>query len=344
MVGAAGRCGRRGARERPLAVRGDRRPEPKAVRVRTDDLCHRGSGGVGASTLAAGLAFVAARSGRRTALVDLDPGGGGLDLLVGAERLDGWRWPRLVAARGHLGDLGNSCRAWTGSRCCRWAGAVRRSGCRPRPLRAVLGSLTASHELTVVDVPRLPGQRPAGAVVDGRGLAAAGSGRPSRRDGRAGVLPGPGGARRPARPGRPHRPDAVARPGAALPTGSARTCTRVLGDEPGLLQAAERGDPPGRSGRSPLGQVARRLLDEIGRSLDAARMRGAGVSPLAVDLDPLRDRLAGLGRAPTPADVATAMRAEGRMVSDAALIETVEALRRHSVARARWRICCARPE
>ena len=51
----------------------------------------------------------------------------------------------------------------------------------------------------------------------------------------------------------------------------------------------------------------------------------------AVDLEPLRDRLAGLGRAPTPADVATAMRAEGRMVSDAALIETVEALRRHSV-------------
>ena len=51
----------------------------------------------------------------------------------------------------------------------------------------------------------------------------------------------------------------------------------------------------------------------------------------AVDLDPLRDRLAGLGRAPTPADVATAMRAEGRIVSDAALIETVEALRRHSV-------------
>jgi pilus assembly protein CpaF len=56
------------------------------------------------------------------------------------------------------------------------------------------------------------------------------------------------------------------------------------------------------------------------------------VIPLnSVDLDPLRDRLAGLGRAPTPADVASAMRAEGRMVSDAALIATVEALRRHSV-------------
>ena len=55
------------------------------------------------------------------------------------------------------------------------------------------------------------------------------------------------------------------------------------------------------------------------------------IPPDTVHLDPLRDRLAGLGRAPTPADVATAMRAEGRMVSDAALIETVEALRRHSV-------------
>jgi pilus assembly protein CpaF len=51
----------------------------------------------------------------------------------------------------------------------------------------------------------------------------------------------------------------------------------------------------------------------------------------SVDLDPLRDRLAVLGRPPRPADVAAAMHAEGLMVSDATLIETVEALRRHSV-------------
>jgi pilus assembly protein CpaF len=50
-----------------------------------------------------------------------------------------------------------------------------------------------------------------------------------------------------------------------------------------------------------------------------------------VDLDPLRDRLAALSRPPTPADVAAAMHAEGLMVSDATLIETVEALRRNSV-------------
>lgn len=50
-----------------------------------------------------------------------------------------------------------------------------------------------------------------------------------------------------------------------------------------------------------------------------------------VDIDPLRDRLASLGRPPAPADVAAAMRAEGLVVSDTTLIETVEVLRRNSV-------------
>ena len=49
------------------------------------------------------------------------------------------------------------------------------------------------------------------------------------------------------------------------------------------------------------------------------------------ELDPIRSRLVALGRAHTASDVAAAMRAEGRVVTDAVLIETVEALRRHSV-------------
>jgi pilus assembly protein CpaF len=53
------------------------------------------------------------------------------------------------------------------------------------------------------------------------------------------------------------------------------------------------------------------------------------VDDLALDL--VRDRLAGLGRQYTPADVATAMRAEGLIVSDSAVLDTVESLRRHSV-------------
>ncbi len=51
----------------------------------------------------------------------------------------------------------------------------------------------------------------------------------------------------------------------------------------------------------------------------------------ADELDPIRSRLAGIGRVHTPADVAAAMRAEGRIVTDTALLETVEGLRRHSV-------------
>ena len=46
------------------------------------------------------------------------------------------------------------------------------------------------------------------------------------------------------------------------------------------------------------------------------------------ELDPIRSRLVALGRAHTAHDVAEAMRAEGRVVTDAVLIETVEALRR----------------
>ncbi|MGA4506410.1 septum site-determining protein Ssd [Propionibacteriaceae bacterium G1746] len=62
------------------------------------------SGGVGTSTLAAGLAQVAARDAP-AALVELARSGGGLDLLLGAEQAEGWRWDELAAATGHLGDL-----------------------------------------------------------------------------------------------------------------------------------------------------------------------------------------------------------------------------------------------
>ncbi|MFH9666254.1 septum site-determining protein Ssd [Streptomyces globisporus] len=45
-----------------------------------------GRGGSGASTLACALAVSAARSGRRTMLIDADPLGGGIDVLLGGER------------------------------------------------------------------------------------------------------------------------------------------------------------------------------------------------------------------------------------------------------------------
>ncbi|MFR9672868.1 septum site-determining protein Ssd [Streptomyces sp. TR02-1] len=62
-----------------------------------------GRGGAGASTLACALALSAARRGSRTLLVDGDPLGGGLDVLLGGERAEGVRWPALAASRGRVG-------------------------------------------------------------------------------------------------------------------------------------------------------------------------------------------------------------------------------------------------
>jgi secretion/DNA translocation related CpaE-like protein len=61
-----------------------------------------GRGGAGASTLAGGLAVTAVRRGLRTLLLDADPLGGGLDLILGWEERAGLRWPALVEAGGDL--------------------------------------------------------------------------------------------------------------------------------------------------------------------------------------------------------------------------------------------------
>jgi secretion/DNA translocation related CpaE-like protein len=56
-------------------------------------------GGAGASTVAAALALAAAPG---VTLVDGDPWGAGIDLLLGAERADGLRWPDLTGLRGRV--------------------------------------------------------------------------------------------------------------------------------------------------------------------------------------------------------------------------------------------------
>ena len=59
-------------------------------------------GGVGTSTIAAGLSLVAARNGHRTLLIDGDCTAGGLDVLLGAEDEPGMRWPEIMSARGRI--------------------------------------------------------------------------------------------------------------------------------------------------------------------------------------------------------------------------------------------------
>ncbi|MBA2444984.1 MAG: hypothetical protein H0V49_06600 [Nocardioidaceae bacterium] len=59
-------------------------------------------GGAGASTLAAGLAMVAARRGESTMLVDLDQLSGGIELLMGCEDAAGFRWPEVSSTSGRV--------------------------------------------------------------------------------------------------------------------------------------------------------------------------------------------------------------------------------------------------
>jgi secretion/DNA translocation related CpaE-like protein len=223
-----------------------------------------GSGGVGASTLAAGLAFVAARASQRTMLVDADARSGGLDLLLGAERTAGWRWPRLATARGHLGDLTGQLPAVEGVDLLSMSRGESTPGweLQPEQLKSVLLSAMRSHEVTVVDLPRALGaaawealRRAKLAVLlvrdDVRGVAAGREviGELGGECDRFGLV---------ARQGRSRllEPNLVAT-GVGLPLLGSFT------DDPGLVLAAERGDPPGRSARSSQARLCRDLLGAL---------------------------------------------------------------------------------
>ncbi|MSS44910.1 pilus assembly protein CpaE [Cutibacterium sp. WCA-380-WT-3A] len=106
-------------------------------------------GGTGVSTLAAGLAWAAARLGMRVGLVELDASVGGIDLLLGIERKDGWRWPELASARGVTTDLGSHLPSLDGVEVVS-AGRVN-AYVPPAARRAVVDSLAGDHDLVVVD-------------------------------------------------------------------------------------------------------------------------------------------------------------------------------------------------
>ncbi|WP_108773136.1 septum site-determining protein Ssd [Cutibacterium namnetense] len=106
-------------------------------------------GGTGVSTLATGLAWAAAKSGMKTGLVELDASGGGIDLLLGIERKDGWRWPELASARGVTTDLGSHLPSLDGVEVVS-AGRVG-THVPPAARRAVIDSLAGDHDLVVVD-------------------------------------------------------------------------------------------------------------------------------------------------------------------------------------------------
>jgi secretion/DNA translocation related CpaE-like protein len=233
-----------------------------------------GTGGVGCSTLAAGLAIVAARTGRRTLLLDCDPLGGGIDLIVGAERIDGWRWPQLAFASGELGDLAGQLPQIDGLDVLAMArssglGAAPPSEPGQASMASVLSSVERSHDLVVADLPRslndacrevLSRADDVVLIVPAtvRGVAA------SRRLDTELVRTGP----HPVvlvRESRASRisPDSIAE-ALGLPL------LGMISDEPALRVSAERGDPPARSSRSQLARRCRTILEQLMPSPAAA--------------------------------------------------------------------------
>ncbi|GGS56059.1 septum site-determining protein Ssd [Streptomyces griseoviridis] len=114
-----------------------------------------GRGGAGASTLACALAVTAARRGLRTLLVDADPLGGGLDVLLGGETTEGLRWPAFAASRGRVGGgaLEESLPALHSLRVLSWDRGDR-VAVPPQAVRAVLAAARRRGGAVVVDLPR----------------------------------------------------------------------------------------------------------------------------------------------------------------------------------------------
>ncbi|GAA2092440.1 septum formation initiator [Microlunatus panaciterrae] len=221
-----------------------------------------GCGGVGASTLAAGLAVVAADRGLKTLLVDADPLSGGLDLLLGAERVEGWRWPRLVSARGSLGDLAGQLPRSAGVDVLSAARGEPTTGLPAAAIRAVLTSALRSHDLVIVDLSRdlPPVAREALlhahctlllAAADLRGAAAA-------RQVRLQLVETAADLRLVVRSSQPLALDSrLVSSGLGLPL------LATVADDPTLRGGVERADPPGRVSRGPLARACRKILDGV---------------------------------------------------------------------------------
>jgi secretion/DNA translocation related CpaE-like protein len=221
-----------------------------------------GRGGAGASTLACALAVTAAREGRRTMLIDGDPLGGGLDLLLGGEAVAGLRWPDLAGSRGRVNavELERSLPRLHALTALSWD----RGDALAIPaetMRTVLGAARRRGGVVVLDLPRRIDDSTGEAleqadlgllVIPAELRAMTASGRVASAvrmrlsDLRAVVRgPAPSGM----------EGEEIAR-GLRLPLAG------ELAAEPGLAADLERGRPPGLGARGPLARFCSAFLTE----------------------------------------------------------------------------------
>ncbi len=112
-------------------------------------------GGAGASTFAAGLALAAASRSLRVLLVDADPVGGGLDVLLGIEDAPGVRWPDLADTRGRLSAASlDQALPHVGGVAVLSSGREGATSLAAESLTAVLDAGERGFDLVIVDLPR----------------------------------------------------------------------------------------------------------------------------------------------------------------------------------------------
>jgi secretion/DNA translocation related CpaE-like protein len=247
-----------------------RRPVDRGSLVAVGGSC----GGAGASTVAAALALTAATDGAGGLLVDADGWGGGVDLLLGAERAEGLRWPELAGLRGRVaGDALMAALPEVEGVSVLAASRESPGEVPAEALAAVVEAARAGGWPVVVDLARGAGPETAELVLAEADLAVLVVPARLRAASAARLLVehGPGG--RPA-------PWSAARPVVRRVTGglSAREVADVvgrpvlaeLGPDRSAVPRGERGEPPLVTARSPLGALARRLLAELARPAGVA--------------------------------------------------------------------------
>jgi secretion/DNA translocation related CpaE-like protein len=127
-----------------------------------------GVGGAGASTFTAVLGVEASRRGLRPLVADVDPLGGGLDLILGAERAEGVRWDDFGTTRGRLdaASLTDVLPQHAGVTHLAWGRGSRREV--PESWTEVVSASVRAFDLVAVDVPRHLGAT--GAEIVGRSV------------------------------------------------------------------------------------------------------------------------------------------------------------------------------
>jgi secretion/DNA translocation related CpaE-like protein len=232
--------------------------------------CIGGRGGAGATTLAVALALAGVRRGVEPLLVDADPLGGGLDLVLGAEADVGVRWPDLADTRGRIdpGSLSSALPCPSGVALLSWdRGQLLTTS--PEAMHAALEAGQRGHGLVVVDLPRHGDDTSAVAlqhlttaflVVPAELRAASGAARvlaalSVHTDDVRLVVRGPS-------PGGLDGHDIAESLGIPL-AGTMRSQRDVA-------RSLDVGEPPGLRGRGPLAGLANRLLDAVTRELPAA--------------------------------------------------------------------------